>query len=73
MNKTTLTELWEEMAGHLQAALTLIESLLLAGPNEALSAAQREMMAGWLAFEKAARPIVLGPDEDGRAENGEGA
>lgn len=58
MNIQTLTELWVEMAGHLQAALTLIEVVLLDGPNEALEGVARETMSAWRAFETRARPVL---------------
>lgn len=65
MNKQLLTELWQEMADHLQVALAYIEVLLLAGSSAELDAAQGEIMRAWKAFDTAARPVVVGPSQNG--------
>ncbi len=69
MNKQSVEELWGEMASHLQAALAWIELLLLDGPNEALIAAQGDIMAAWLAFKVTAEPVLLGPSENGQGRD----
>jgi hypothetical protein len=72
MNKQLWVDLWQEMADHLQAALLAIETALLAGPNEALTLAQREALAAWETFETAARPYALGQGENGHVGPREG-
>ena len=67
MNKKALEALLIEMSGHLQAALTVIEVVLMTGSTDLLPAAREEITASWRALETAAAPVLAA---DGRS-NGE--
>ena len=67
MNKQALETLVVEMAGHLQAALTVIEVALMTGSVDLLPAAREEIVASWEALGAAAAP-VLAEGNRGRPE-----
>jgi hypothetical protein len=56
-----LAEVWDEVASHLQVALTAIETALSIGPAGVLPHAQAGIMGAWRVFESAASAPAADP------------